>query len=105
MEQVTKSEIVLQLIEKLRTSKTDEEFNENLKQYTLKLNEIAVELEKQKELNKSLRNQNRMLTIDKAQMGIDILNLQSENEKLKEKLHQNKVEEKETKQKEKTKDG
>lgn len=94
MEQVAKSEVVLQMVDKLKNSKTDEEFNENLKQYTLKLNEIAVELEKQKELIKTLRNQNRMLTIEKAQMGIDIINLQSKCEKLEEQLHQNKPPEK-----------
>lgn len=75
--------VVLKIIEALKSSKTDEEFNENLKQYTLKLNEFAVELDKQKEFNKSLRNQNRLMTLELAQRNIELAESKIEIDKLK----------------------
>lgn len=78
-----KDTVVSKIIEALKNSKTDEEFNENLKQYTLKLYEFSQELDKQKELNKSLRNQNRLLTLELAQRNIDLAELKLQNDKLK----------------------
>lgn len=85
--EIAKNEIILQVIDKLKNSKTDDEFNENLRQYTLKLNEIAVEFDKQKELNKTLRNQNRLLSVELAQANIIIAQLKLDNDKLSMELH------------------
>ena len=81
-EEKKKNSVVLKTLEALKNSKTDEEFNENLKKYTMKLSEMADELDKEKELNKTLRNQNRMLSIEVANQNIELAKLQILNDSL-----------------------
>lgn len=81
-EEKKKNSVVLKTLEALKNSKTDEEFNENLKKYTMKLSEMADELDKEKELNKTLRNQNRMLSIEVANQNIELAKLQILNDNL-----------------------
>lgn len=81
-EEKKKNSVVLKTLEALKNSKTDEEFNENLKKYTMKLSEMADELDKEKELVKTLRNQNRLLSIEVAKQNIELAKLQLLNDSL-----------------------
>ncbi len=73
---------ILQFINNLKNSKTDDEFCENLKRYTTKLADVGQQLDMQRQENRKLRNNNHLLSIELAKITLDNVSLNKKSEDL-----------------------